>query len=97
MALYGSRQRYNVPRPNPTTRDIVLSRALAIAEIPGQELQLIPGPRYDLFPPRFGYDDGQPSIDDIMATGSANPDFRFWASGLDNFTGTARPSGRDIF
>lgn len=96
MALYGSRQRYAIERPDMSSRENLLSRALYIAEIPGRELAAMPGPRYDPFPPRFGYDDDQPGIDDVLATGVANPDFRFWASGLDNFTATARPSGSDV-
>lgn len=93
MALYGSRQRYAVERPWSSLQEHLVSRALLVAEIPGGEIERIPGPKYNLFPPRFGYEGGQPGIDEVMSTSSMNPDFRYWMSGLDNFSGTARPSG----
>lgn len=96
ITALGSRQRYAIERPTMTNREYILSQALMVADIPGSEIEKIAGPRYNPFPPRFGYDNGQPGIDDVMSTASRNPDFRFWASGLDNFSGTARPSGVGI-
>lgn len=100
MALYGSRQRYVVNKPGQQRHEYLVSQALAVAEIPGEEIEKMVTPRAELFPPQLGYDDTPPTLDVIMGTAVGNPEYRAQTSGAGvagEYTGTARPSGNEWF
>jgi hypothetical protein len=95
MALYGSRQRYAVNKPGQQRHEYLVSKALAVADIPGGEIEkTVAPPRNPLFPPQFGYHTNQPTIDDIMLTAQDSPDYRSsWKQDDRAPAGTSRPSG----
>jgi hypothetical protein len=94
MALYGSRQRYGAESPDMNRQEIQMSRARAIADVPGFEIQQrVQGPRFELFPDRLGLVHEQPGIVEVLSTGSGNRDFRWQEARRDAIAATARPSG----
>jgi hypothetical protein len=93
-AVYGSRQRYGAESPDMNRQEIQMSRAMALGDIPASEIERrITGPRFELFPPRYGLVHEQPGIREVLSTGSGNRDFRWQEGRRDAIAATARPSG----
>ena len=81
---------YAAKRPNESNQERLVRESLERNTMPGDMIRSLP-PARNLFPPRFGYEVREPTIEDVLATDNRNPDYRALVSG--SFTGTSRPSG----
>ena len=71
----------------------LVSQALASAlSMPAEQLRQMP-PQRPLFPPRFGYDDTEPGISDVVQVDRRYPDSSAALSGTSGgYTGSSGPS-----
>ena len=81
---------YAAKSPNESNQERLVRESLERNTMPGDLIRNM-APQRNLFPPRFGYEMGEPTIQDVLATDYMNPDFRALVSGA--FSGTSRPSG----
>lgn len=81
---------YAAKGPNESNQERLVRESLENNTLPGDVIRNAP-PARNLFPPRFGYEMREPTIEDVLATDNRNPDYRALVSGA--FTGTSRPSG----
>jgi hypothetical protein len=69
-------------KPGQLRQEYAVDEVLAQAAVPGQVLaaQAPPVPQ-DLFPPKYGYDENPPTIDDVVNIDRWTPVRRSWTSG----------------
>lgn len=95
MAL---RSVYQAQRPNQQNRERLVSDALVANAAPAAELRMYQARTTTLFPPRFGFDKHQLTIDEVISGQYPEPSVqaerRVWLSGGPaDFSGSSRPSG----
>ena len=73
-------------KPGQLRQEYAVDEALSKAAVPGEVLALLPTPiRPELFPPRMGYDQNPPTIDDVVNIDRWTPVVRSWVSGGSRF------------
>lgn len=94
--------RWTYAGPWATNEERLTQQALAVATIPGAQLQQIvrpPLPQIRLFPDRFGYGDrSQPEIEDIVSIDRVytEPRISWYSGGVGGYSGASRNSLQDI-
>jgi hypothetical protein len=69
------------PRPFTTKEEYAISNALRLMAVPRDQIRSIAPPINPPFPPQFGYDSTQLTIDDVLDAGRFAPVIRSWVSG----------------
>lgn len=100
VALQNSGDIYRELGPNYSSQELLVTAALRIAMIPGDEILATvrpPLPQIDPFPPRFGYPDypdRQPGVDVAFSVDRFYPNARYELSGgVAGWQGAARNVG----
>lgn len=94
--------RWSYAGPWATNEERLTQQALAVATIPGAQLQQIvrpPLPQIRVFPARFGYGVRyQPSIDDVVSVDRVytEPRVSWYSGGVGGYSGASRNSLQDI-
>lgn len=78
----GTRQDAWQPRPFATRAEYAISEALRLMSIPADVIrETRPMQPQQLFPPIYGYDNTELTIDDVLDTDRWSPQIRSWISG----------------
>ncbi len=92
----GGNSRWTYAGPWSSNEERLTQQALAVALIPGAELQELVRPnlpQIQLFPPRFGYGDRpQPEIDDVVSIDRnyVEPRVSWYSGGVGSYSGSSR-------
>jgi hypothetical protein len=86
--------KYSYLGPFGSNEERLVQQALAVMDLPGEELQMTvrpPLPQINPFPPRYGYDRRALGVRDIIGMERMYPTSLTWVSGgVGAYTGTSR-------